>query len=220
MNNNNEKAVLTNRQLKALQTRQLLFKTAIKLFAEKGYYNVSVDEIVERAGTSKGAFYTHFKSKDMVIMEQFKHIDDHYLVTVKELEKYETASRKLSKFVREQLTYTRDELGLEVIKVLYANQLISNDKIKFINDKKRPLFRIVKGIIEDGQKSGEFRDDISADELTRLVARCMWANFFDWCVRNGNFDFVEDGQYFFDIIVIPGLLKRNEGSHAIWKTDY
>lgn len=207
---NNKKTVLTNRQLKALQTRSLLFKSAIKLFAEKGYYNTSVDEISERAGASKGAFYTHFKSKDMIIMEQFKHIDEHYLETLKELEKYKTASQKLSKFVRKQLTFTRDELGLEVIKVLYANQLNSNDKVKFINDKKRPLFKIVRGIIEDGQKSGEFRDDISADELTRLVARCMWANFFDWCVRNGNFDFVEDGQYFFDTIVIKGLLKTAE----------
>jgi AcrR family transcriptional regulator len=36
----------------------------MRVFAEHGYRDASVDEIAERAGYSKGALYWHFSSKD------------------------------------------------------------------------------------------------------------------------------------------------------------
>jgi AcrR family transcriptional regulator len=44
--------------------RQELLEAALAVFAERGYRDASVDEIAERAGYSKGAFYWHFSSKD------------------------------------------------------------------------------------------------------------------------------------------------------------
>lgn len=41
-----------------------IFQVALELFAEKGFANTSVDEIVERAGVAKGTIYYHFKGKD------------------------------------------------------------------------------------------------------------------------------------------------------------
>ena len=41
-----------------------LLQAATAIFAEKGYKNASVDEIVERALVAKGTFYYHFKSKE------------------------------------------------------------------------------------------------------------------------------------------------------------
>jgi AcrR family transcriptional regulator len=39
-------------------------EAALAVFAERGYREASVDEVAERAGYSKGAFYWHFPSKD------------------------------------------------------------------------------------------------------------------------------------------------------------
>jgi AcrR family transcriptional regulator len=41
-----------------------LLEAAAAVFAEKGFQAASVDEIAARAGTSKGALYWHFDSKD------------------------------------------------------------------------------------------------------------------------------------------------------------
>lgn len=48
-----------------------LIESGMKLFAEKGYHNTSVQEIVVEAGISKGAFYLYFKSKEDFMATSF-----------------------------------------------------------------------------------------------------------------------------------------------------
>lgn len=52
-----------NNELYENENKTKIFKTAEELFYEKGYTHTSVDEIIERSGTSKGTFYYHYKSK-------------------------------------------------------------------------------------------------------------------------------------------------------------
>jgi AcrR family transcriptional regulator len=44
--------------------RVRLLEAALQLFAELGFHDTSVDEVVARARTSKSAFYEHFESKE------------------------------------------------------------------------------------------------------------------------------------------------------------
>lgn len=41
-----------------------LLDSATKLFAERGFHEVKLDQIAEKAGVAKGTVYTYFKSKD------------------------------------------------------------------------------------------------------------------------------------------------------------
>ena len=68
----------TKRAIKSQQTRKLLLDTALEMFGTKGFDNVTIDEITEKCGVSKGAFYTHFKSKYDVFAVKFKDIDQFY----------------------------------------------------------------------------------------------------------------------------------------------
>jgi protoporphyrinogen oxidase/AcrR family transcriptional regulator len=47
--------------------RDMMMEAALTMFMEKGYENVSVDDIIASTGTSKGTFYHYFKSKDAII---------------------------------------------------------------------------------------------------------------------------------------------------------
>jgi len=47
--------------------KQLIMEKALELFVENGFESTSVQQITERCGISKGAFYLHFKSKDELI---------------------------------------------------------------------------------------------------------------------------------------------------------
>ena len=49
--------------------KYLVAETAFRLFRERGYDNVSVDDIIAATGTSKGTFYHYFKSKDELLGE-------------------------------------------------------------------------------------------------------------------------------------------------------
>ena len=47
--------------------RDVMMEVALAMFMEKGYENVSVDDIIAATSTSKGTFYHYFKSKDAII---------------------------------------------------------------------------------------------------------------------------------------------------------
>jgi AcrR family transcriptional regulator len=50
--------------LQAEETRYRLIQIAADLFATKGFEQTSVDEVLARAGVSKGALYHHFANKE------------------------------------------------------------------------------------------------------------------------------------------------------------
>src|SRR5215472_6905054 len=54
-------------------SRQKLLDAAISLVREKGYAATSVDQVCERAGVTKGAFFHHFKSKDALALASAKY---------------------------------------------------------------------------------------------------------------------------------------------------
>lgn len=49
-------------------TRQRILDAAVEVFANKGYHDARVDEIVELSGTSKGAVYFYFPSKQHIFL--------------------------------------------------------------------------------------------------------------------------------------------------------
>jgi AcrR family transcriptional regulator len=60
-------------------TRAKLLAVARKLFASKGYAATSLDELVRRAGVTKGAFYHHFPDKQSIFRAVFE-VVEHELV--------------------------------------------------------------------------------------------------------------------------------------------
>ena len=58
---------LTRAQSQALTTARLV-EAAGRVVGERGYGAVSVDEIAERAGYSRGAFYANFQNKEMLLL--------------------------------------------------------------------------------------------------------------------------------------------------------
>lgn len=53
--------------------KQLIMEKALELFAEHGFNATSVQQITEKCGISKGAFYLAFKSKDELIFSLIDH---------------------------------------------------------------------------------------------------------------------------------------------------
>jgi AcrR family transcriptional regulator len=61
-------ATWTRRTARKAENRERLIAAATDLFAEKGYWGVSLDEVAERAGLTKGAVYSSFENKEALLM--------------------------------------------------------------------------------------------------------------------------------------------------------
>jgi len=49
------------------EKKKLILDIALKLFAEKGYATTSTNQIIEKAGISKGLLYNYFESKEDIL---------------------------------------------------------------------------------------------------------------------------------------------------------
>lgn len=61
--------------MKHSQRREHLIDTAISLFCEHGYHATGIDRILKEAGVSKKTLYTHFRSKEELIMAVLRKYD-------------------------------------------------------------------------------------------------------------------------------------------------
>ena len=50
-----------------MKTKTVIVRTALKLFLQKGFYNVSMNMIAAEIGISKPAIYHHFSNKDAMV---------------------------------------------------------------------------------------------------------------------------------------------------------
>lgn len=56
----------------AKNTKEHILEVSLNLFLRKSFKAVTMKEIVEKTGLSKGAFYHYFESKDQLFVEVFK----------------------------------------------------------------------------------------------------------------------------------------------------
>src|SRR5262245_45807144 len=58
---------LTRRERKKEETKERIFKAALKLFKAKGFEATTIDDIAERADVGKGTFFNYFPRKEAVL---------------------------------------------------------------------------------------------------------------------------------------------------------
>src|SRR5260370_3637396 len=70
---------LSKQQLRTTETRVRLLDAAEEVFVRDGYDSAQLDEIAAIADRSKGAVYTHFKSKEDLFLALFEHRTRSYI---------------------------------------------------------------------------------------------------------------------------------------------
>lgn len=201
------KKKLTKRSISALETKNKIYNIALKLFAKHGYETVTIEDIAKYAKISKGNFYTHFDSKDSVLLELFNRIDSYYVEVFKHVSDNETAENQIRILLGAMCEYCKNVCGIKAIQVIYANQVSSKPHTKILNNKARAIYTFLRKIIVLGQSNGEFQSDVNPDYLAEIVARFFRALLYDWCLYNDDFDLQTEGDRYFDFIV-KAIKKR------------
>jgi len=177
------------RKLQAIKTRQEIHKSATKLFSERGFENVTVEEIASGAGVSIGAFYHHFRSKEEIFTIFYQTLDDKYLhyyedVLCSPSSAGLSALEKLEDFMLYTIEISASQ-GVEYLRIFYPYMLRDAQLTESMISSERAIFIVMREIVEEGRKKGEFIKEIKSEQiisdLTIMARGCL----VDWCMNKG-----------------------------------
>ncbi len=141
--------------------RRQILEAAVRAFARKGYHACRVGEIAEEAGVAYGLVYHYFGSKQEVLEEIFRDTWTQMLARIREVaESDESASEQVRKVTALLLrTWRRDQ---DLVRVLVREVTRSPEQLKRQVDEIGHAYEALEEIVVNGQRSGEFRDDIDS----------------------------------------------------------
>ena len=144
-----------------------IINAALKVFAEKGFYNTRISEIANEANVADGTIYLYFKNKDDILISLFEE-ELGKIITVmrEELSKTNDPVEKLRFFAKRHLNMILDNRHLaEVIQV----ELRQSSKFmrEYVNKPFAEYINLVKGVIGEGQERGVFRKDVAPGIIKR-----------------------------------------------------
>lgn len=191
-----------HKETKGDKTKKELYTTALRLFREKGYENVSVSEIAREAGTAKGTFYIHFPSKVAVVTEMLHYYDDTYETTAAHLPADCSPLFAIQRLIEESCSFTCKIIGVDLIRVLYTQQLYKNPGEQEEMDYNRPLYKLFTHFFAEGQKQGLFNRQQQPLAMTIWLIRAIRGVFYEWAMENGNFDLIEETRNFTNVLLL------------------
>ena len=160
------------------KTEQLIISVASKLFLEKGYENTSLNDIIKNlGGLTKGAIYSHFKSKEEIyqaVQYQLSASSDdaiEQIIKSDQLNGREKITLILNKSLEGAIANHQTTGKIDYSKnpkMLYALLLELKDEVA-------PMF--ILPILEQGIKDGSIKTDFPK-ELSELLALIInfWIN--------------------------------------------
>jgi AcrR family transcriptional regulator len=178
-----------NSENAALETRNKLFETSLKHFTEKGYENSTIDDICKEINLTKGAFYTHFNSKDDILIHVWIRADE-WAVEQLNSHDYKTNKEKFLAYARIIFTHT-ETFPKELMSTIYAT-LICRKQETYMVSSNRPLYKVFQEIIMAGQEKKEFQQDLTAEIIAHMTVILIRGIILDWLFHE-KYAFVEDG---------------------------
>lgn len=171
--------------------RRRILEAARRVFARKGYFAASLDDIGRESGMTKGAVYVYFDSKE----ELFLALEDlvqtpitaDFLAPVLAAQ---TARDRLAK-AGELVFQNRANLDRDTLRVMYEFWTQA-PRVKAIGRAYQHRYtgtqRFLAELIREGLGRGEFRDDIDPDALASMLMATVEGLCLYWAALGIDFD--------------------------------
>ena len=169
----------TSRQLQAEASKEKLQRIILEMSCTKTLDEIRIKDICSRAEMSLGNFYQYFPSKEAALIYSYKTKDDQW-----HEEHFEETADPLDRVKRILSTHLRSmtEHSLCFDTQLYIAQLKHYDSYFFSSD--RYLHQITRDSISAGQALGEFRDTLTAAEITRRLLNFSRGLVYNYCIEH------------------------------------
>lgn len=177
-----EKGERISRQEQAQQTKRRLFDAAYSLLQEKEFKDITIGEIVMRAGVSTGTFYLYYTSKLDVYYQTYVLADAYFLDKVWPRVQTGNTLARLLIYFDDYAHYNSDYSSIKLTKLLYNGE---NDC--FLRQDEG-MHSVLLGIVRYGLCAGELDDAMTDNEHCAFLMHMARGLVYDWCIHDGAYD--------------------------------
>ncbi len=171
--------------MRKTDTRTRIIKSAIKLFAKKGFYETTVDDIAKSAKIAKGTVYLYFKDKSSLYVSI---IEKHFKAGIEYLQETQrenlTNAEKLQKIGDEWMSYMlkhKSSFPMFSIENINLTRRIMRAIKPIIFMSIEEMVILIAQIIEDGIAKKEFRNvetRVAALHFLNTIRTCFFVRVF------------------------------------------
>ncbi|CAM3265289.1 TetR/AcrR family transcriptional regulator [Nocardioides dubius] len=185
-------------------TRRQLVDSALRLFEERGFDRTSLQQIVEDAELTKGAFYHHFQSKEDLLWQ----IQDEYLESqLKDARKIVESDAAPVEQIRALIFLSLEGVAKHRPHVAIFQQErrnLTGERLEDVTRKRDEVDALFNETITRAVDAGDLRDDISPRLITfGILGMCAWA--FQWFNPRGTMK-IKDVADQFSAMILDGLI--------------
>ncbi|MCE9651145.1 MAG: TetR/AcrR family transcriptional regulator [Parvibaculum sp.] len=192
----------TRRARKKERTRREIYRTAMGLFAERGYDGVTIEDICGGASVAKATFFLHFENKAALLQDFNEEITQSL---AERLAGHQgNAEEQLFLFLSAfRETWERNAPVMQKMLREFIDQPTALSRAAAVNES---VVDLVTQIVRRGQEKGELRQGI-APELAAISIVSTWSAIAAWWSEHPESDTEQASRQILDI-TLNGLKKR------------
>jgi AcrR family transcriptional regulator len=172
---------LDRRQRRSAETRERLFRAALKLFADKGFAETTVEDITNVADVGKGTFFNYFPSKEHILIAFTDMQLSKLQATVDQMRERPEPMRSFFRSMTLRMTEEPAKAPDVVRAILQAN-LSSSSVRSVMRERNARAEGLLTQLVQIGQERGEFRRDLPALELAQVFRQTVSGTLLIWSV--------------------------------------
>jgi TetR/AcrR family fatty acid metabolism transcriptional regulator len=147
----------------AVDKRRLILDAAVRVFARQGFHTCRVSDIADEAGVAYGLVYHYFQSKDEVLDTLFLERWNVMLDAIRETDAQPIPAREklhaIASFIVDSYRHDPELMKVIIVEVTRAANSFGAVHLAKIAE----AYGQISGIVEQAQRSGEFRTTISPE---------------------------------------------------------
>ena len=186
--------------------RDAILRAAIKVFARHGYFQSQVADVARVAGVAAGTVYLYYRSKDDLLVSIFERTMTDALgegrAALADVEDPVERLRRIARLHLERLGRDRDLAVVVQVELRQSIKFMERFSATHLQD----YLNVIRKAIADGQASGVFRSDVSANTAAKVFFGALDEMATNWMLSRRKYDLAGDADAVTNLI-IGGLAR-------------
>jgi AcrR family transcriptional regulator len=199
----------SRRERRSAQIRERLFRSALEIFAVKGFAETTVEDITNAADLGKGTFFNYFPSKEHILLA----FGEMQLAKLQSLvDDARRTDEPMPQFLRSiGVRMTQEPMrNPAIVRALLQAYLSSTPVREAMLDLQNRVLALHSEMIALGQQRGEIRNDLAPLEIAQVFRQTIFGTLLIWSLYGDN-SLLPRMEAAFNVLW-TGLAPRNSSS--------